>query len=57
MRTRILLGQDDATAWALEDRRFYDLQVRKTSFDEATTPFSNVASKSSLPEPEYLSKI
>ena len=50
MRTRIPLGQGDATAWApLEDRRCCDLLVRKTSRIEATKPSSNVASKSLSP--------
>ena len=49
MRTRILLGQDDHKAWALEDRRCYDLLVRKVGLNEASKSHSGVAAKSSSP--------
>ena len=43
IRTRILLGQDDAAAWALENRQCYDLLVRKTSLNEASKSSSSMA--------------
>ena len=49
MRARILLGQDDATAWGLEDRRCSDLLVRKMGLGETSKAPTNAASKSFPP--------
>ena len=49
MRTRILLGQDDSAAWALEDRRCCDLLVRKVGLHKRGLQILP-------PRPEYLSK-
>ena len=46
MRTRILCGQDDPRAWALEDRLCCDLLVRKLGLNEAPKPSSNGTPKS-----------
>ena len=46
MRVRILLGQDDVTAWGLEDRRCSDLLVRKMGLGETSKAPTNAASKS-----------
>lgn len=35
MRTRILLGQDDAGAWTLDSRQYSDLLIRKPGLNEA----------------------
>ena len=46
MRTRILLGQDDAAAWALENRQCCDLLVRKTSLNEVNKASLSLPSRS-----------
>ena len=46
MRARILLSQDDITAWGLEDRRCSDLLVRKMGLSETSKAPTNAASKS-----------
>lgn len=46
MRTRILLGQDDAGAWTLDSRQYSDLLIRKPGLNEANKASSSVAPRS-----------
>ena len=46
LRTRILLGQDDPTAWAVEDRRSNDRLVRKIGLNEGVKSSPSTATKS-----------